>query len=207
MVLAVAAATLAFALGPVPALYALPAGRVAPPAGPLAGTWVVGLGSEAGFRMAETVLFITKDNVAGHTCAVSGSLLLTGDEMAWARFQVNLRTVKVGGKVQAQFAKSMGTARHPSARFVPTQQLPLSSAFSSGATVSLPLVGRLSMNGVSRRVTFATSERRNGRALQVAGSIPVSLGTWGVKRPAGLGPLGSLANHGVAEFVLQLHRS
>jgi hypothetical protein len=94
-------------------------------------------------------------------------------------------------------------ARHPYATFVLTQQLPLSSAFSSGATISLPLVGRLSMNGVSRRVTFATSERRNGRALQVAGSIPVSLGTWGVKRPAGLGPLGSLANHGVAEFVLE----
>jgi polyisoprenoid-binding protein YceI len=207
VVLVVAVAALAFALAPVPALYTLPTGQAAPPTGPLAGTWVTGAGSEAGFRMAETVLFITKDNVAGSTGAVSGSFLVTRDGVARASFQVDLRTVKVGGKTQAQFAKSMGTARHPYATFVLVQKVPLSPAFASGATVHMSVTGRLNIHGVSHPVTFATSERRDGTALQVAGSVPVSLATWGIRGPAGLGPVGSLADHGVAEFVLQLHRN
>ena len=153
VVLVVAVAALAFALAPVPALYALPAGHVVPPTGPLAGTWVTGVGSEAGFRMAETVLFITKDNVAGSTSAVSGSFVVTRDGVARASFQVDLRTVKVGGKTQAQFAKSMGSAHHRYARFVLAQKVPFSPAFGSGATAHMSVTGRLTMNGVSHLVT------------------------------------------------------
>ena len=63
------------------------------------------------------------------------------------------------------------------------------------------------MNGVSGTVTLVVSGRRDGGELQVAGSVPISLSAWRIKGPAGLGRLGSLANHGVAEFVLQLHRA
>lgn len=74
------------------------------------------------------------------------------------------------------------------------------------ATPETPSVtGRFSLDGASHPVTVATTERRDGQLLQVAGSAPVSLATWGTGIPAGLGPLGSLDNHGVAEFVLQLH--
>ncbi len=58
-----------------------------------------------------------------------------------------------------------------------------------------------------RRRINAISARRDGSALQVAGSIPVTLSDWGIKAPAGYGFLGSLADHGVAEFLLVLHRA
>jgi hypothetical protein len=40
----------------------------------------------------------------------------------------------------------------------------------------------------------------------VAGSIPVDLAYWGIRDPAGAGVLGSLADHGEAEFRLTLTR-
>jgi len=63
------------------------------------------------------------------------------------------------------------------------------------------------MNGVLRPVTFTISGRRDGTALQVAGSIPVAFSGWDITGPAGAGFLGSLADHGVAEFRLTLNRT
>jgi hypothetical protein len=54
-------------------------------------------------------------------------------------------------------------------------------------------------------VTVTVSGRRDGTALQVAGSIPVTFSTWDITGPSGYGFLPSLANHGVAEFLLNLH--
>ena len=82
----------------------------------------------------------------------------------------------------------------------------LSPAFASGATVRVTATGLLELNGVSRQVTFTMSGRRAGTALQVAGSIPVTFSAWDIRGPAGYGLLGSLANHGMAEFLLFLHR-
>ena len=63
------------------------------------------------------------------------------------------------------------------------------------------------MNGVTRPVTVTPTARRDGTALQTAGTIPISFGTWGIKGPKGYGPVGLLASHGTAEFVLVLHRA
>jgi hypothetical protein len=60
---------------------------------------------------------------------------------------------------------------------------------------------------VSRPVTVTISCRRDGSALQGAGSIPVAFPGWGIKGPTGFGPFGSLADHGIAEFRLVLQRS
>jgi hypothetical protein len=55
-------------------------------------------------------------------------------------------------------------------------------------------------------VTATISARRDGSELQVAGQIPVELAYWGIQAPAGAGLLGALADHGEAEFRLNLHR-
>jgi pyruvate ferredoxin oxidoreductase beta subunit len=41
---------------------------------------------------------------------------------------------------------------------------------------------------------------------RAAGSIPVVFSGWVIDVPAGFGLLGSLADHGIAEFVLVLNR-
>lgn len=55
------------------------------------------------------------------------------------------------------------------------------------------------------KCNIAQIGRRDGAALQVAGSIPVGFAEWGIQGPGGLGFFGSLADHGSAEFLLTLH--
>jgi polyisoprenoid-binding protein YceI len=206
VVLVVLAAGLFVKLQPTAPPLALPAVPAGPPVGPLDGTWAVGAGSVAGFRLRETVLGFSND-VAGRTTAVTGTMVVSGGRVTSAMFRVDLTAVTVGGKAQPQFAQSLGTRDHPTATFTLAQPLALSSAFGSGRAVTVTATGYLAMNGVSRPVTFTISARRDGPAIEVAGSIPVTFAEWRIIGPTGYGFLGSLASHGAAEFLLVLHRS
>jgi polyisoprenoid-binding protein YceI len=205
VVLLVLAVGLFIKFQPAPAPLALPGGAASAPAGPLDGTWHIAAGSVAGFRVQETALGFSNDTV-GRTSAVTGALVMSGGRLASAAIRVDLTAVKVGGKTQPQFAKSLGTARYPEATFTLTGPVTLSPAFAAGATIRVTATGLLELNGVSRQVTFTASGRRDGTVLQVAGSIPVTFSAWDIKRPSGYGFLGSLADRGVAEFLLILHR-
>ena len=48
------------------------------------------------------------------------------------------------------------------------------------------------------------SARRDGTTIEAAGSLPVAFADFGIKGPSGYGALGSLADHGTAEFLLIL---
>ena len=93
-------------------------------------------------------------------------------------------------------------------KFQPTLAKPveLGSSFASGATVNRTAPGRLAMNGVTHLVTATVSARRDGAALEAAGSIPVTFSAWGIKGPAGYGFFAGIANHGTAEFLISAHR-
>ncbi|HUC27324.1 MAG TPA: YceI family protein [Streptosporangiaceae bacterium] len=192
-------------LSPSAAPLALPQGLASAPSGPLSGRWQVAGGSLAGFRVAETALGLT-NYVGGQTRAVTGMIVISGETVSSARFRINLTTVKVSGKTQPQFATSLGTRDHPLATFTLTRPATMSSAFASGRTVTVTATGSLAMNGTSRPVTVMLTARRDGLELQTTGSIPVQFARWGIKQPAGFGFVGSLANHGEAEFLLIFRR-
>ena len=201
-----AAAVIFVKLQPAPAALTLPARAARPPSGPVSGTWRVAPDSLAGFRVRETVLGFSNYTV-GRTRAVTGTLVISGDRVTTARFRLDLAALKVDGRAQPQFARSLDTSAYPDATFTLTRPATLSPAFTSGAAISVTATGRLAMNGVSRMVTFTIHGRRDGAMLQAAGSIPVSFPAWDIKGPAGYGFLGSLANRGAAEFLLSFRRS
>jgi polyisoprenoid-binding protein YceI len=205
VVLLVLAVGLFIKLQPTLAPLVLPGGAVSAPAGPLDGSWTVATGSVAGFRVQEIALGFSNDTV-GRTSAVTGTLVVSGSRLTGAAIRVDLTAVKVGGKTQPQFAKSLGTQQDPEAMFTLTRPVTLSPAFASGATIKVTATGLLELNGSTRQVTFTVSGRRDGTALQVVGSIPVAFSSWSIRGPSGYGLLGSLADHGVAEFLLILHR-
>jgi polyisoprenoid-binding protein YceI len=205
VVLLVLAVGLFIKLQPTPAPLVLPTGSTSGPAGPLDGSWEVTAGSLAGFRVQETAFGFSNETV-GRTSAVTGAVVVSGGQLTSAAVRVDLAAVKVNGKPQPQFAKSLGTQRYPDATFTLDHRVTLSPGFASGATIRMTATGRLELNGASRQVTFTVSERRDGSALQVAGSIPITFSAWNISGPSGYGFLASLANHGVAEFLLILHR-
>ncbi len=205
ILLVVLAVGLFIKLQPSPAPLALPQGAARPPAGPVSGTWNVTAGSVAGFRVQESALGFSND-VVGRTDGVTGAITVSDGRVTAATFRIDLATVTVNGKTQPEFARSLDTARHPVATFTLARAVTLGPAFASGATVTVTGIGHLSLRGVSHLVTFTITGRRDGTALEAAGSIPVTFSAWGIRGPAGLPFLGSLANHGVAEFLIVLRR-
>jgi len=206
VVLIVAATGLFIKLQPSPPPLALPHGAAPAPASSADGTWNVAAGSVAGFRVPESALGFSND-VVGRTRAVTGTIVLSGDHVIRATLRVDLTAVTVSGKPQPQFATSLDTRADPVATFALTRPASLGPGFISGAIIRVTAVGQLSMRGVARPVTVTLSVRRSGPGLQAAGSIPVAFARWGIKEPAGLGFLGSLAQHGTAEFLVFLSKS
>jgi len=205
VVIAVGAVAALIKLGPSAAPLALPQGPVSAPSGPLSGRWQIADGSLAGFRLQEAALGLS-NYIGGQTRAVTGVLVISGEAVTSARFRINLTTVKVSGKTQPQFATSLGTRGHPLAIFTLTNPATLNPAFADGRTVTVAATGSLTLNGTSQPVTVMLTARRDGPELQTAGSIPIQFARWGIRQPAGFGFVGSLANHGDAEFLLILHR-
>jgi polyisoprenoid-binding protein YceI len=206
LVVVIALAIVAFIkLQPTQAPLHLPAGAASAPVGPTAGTWHVGPGSLAGFRVQESALGVSNYTV-GRTSAVTGELVAAGNQVRGATLRVDLQAIMVAGRKEAQFATSLDTRAFPVATFTLTQPVPVNAGLAAGATVRATARGMLEMDGMSRPVTVAVEARRDGLALEIAGAIPVSFAAWHIAQPAGFGFLGSLADHGVAEFLLVLRR-
>lgn len=203
VVLLVASVVLYVKLAPVPAPLALPATAASAPTVPLAGTWNAGTGSQAGFRIEQTVLF-TSSAVVQRTTAVTGTLTATTDQISTATFRVDLTTITTNGQTTPQLSESLDTAHHPEATVTLTQPLTLDPAFATGATVTTTAPGQLTLRGIPGPVTITITARRDGDTLQATGSIPVAFADWNLPNPTSYGPLGSLADHGTAEFLLTL---
>ena len=205
VILAVAAVAADVKLNPGPAPLALPGGAVSAPSGPLAGTWRVQPGSAAGFRIRETVLGLSNE-VGGQTSNVTGTAVLGADRLTAAVFHIGLRAITVSGTKQPQLATSLATGTYPEATVTLARPVPLPAGFALGATVTFTAPAELALHGVTRPATATITARRDGTAVQAAGSIPVVFGTWGIRGPQGFGPFGSLADRGPAEFRLILGR-
>jgi polyisoprenoid-binding protein YceI len=182
VVLVMLAAGIFIKLQSAPPPLALPKSAVSVPVGPVDGTWDVAPGSLAGFRVRESALGMSNATV-GRTNGVTGAVVVSGDRVTSGAFRIGLATMKVGGKAQPQFAKSLDTGAYPTATFTLARPVTLSSAFTSGATITAWVTGRLALHGTSRLVTFMISGRRDGPALQVAGTIPVTFSEWGIRGP------------------------
>ena len=71
----------------------------------------------AGFRIEETALFVS-NYVVGRTSAVSGSFVVSGGRASFGDLPHRPRArAEVGGKVQAQFSRSLATNEYPDASF------------------------------------------------------------------------------------------
>lgn len=201
--LAVVATGVVVKLTPGPAPFALPKDAVAP-SGPLDGTWRVTAGSVAGFRVRETIVGFSND-VTGRTSDVTGTAVVADGRVVHATFRVSLDAITVDGKArQPQLVKSLDVTVHPVATITLTRPVPLPPAFASGATVTRAAAATLTLNGATRPVTVTLSARRDGTAIETAGSLPVAFANFDITGPSGYGVLGSLANNGTAEFLLIL---
>ncbi len=169
---------------------------------PLDGTWTVGSGSQAGYRVQE-VLFGQSTTAVGRTSSVTGQMVIAGDQVTTASFTVDMTTVH-SDKSQRddQFqGRIMDTAQFPHATFATTAPIALSPTPANGVVIHPTATGQLTLHGVTKSVTVALTARRTGNQIEVSGSIPVVFADYQIPNPSAAGVV-TTQDHGTVEFLL-----
>ena len=172
----------------------------------LDGTWNAGGGSQAGYRVKET-LFGQSATAAGRTSAVTGSFSLSGSKVPSASFTVDMTKVSSDrSQRDDQFqGRIMDTADFPTATFVLTTPIDLGSVPAVGTEITPSATGKLTLHGTTKTVTIPLTAKRVGNTIVVAGSTTITFSDYGIDNPSG-GPA-SVGNRGSMEFQLVLSKS
>jgi len=199
-----------FIEGPAPAklgLASTPAPGAALTAADVEGTWTVGSGSQAGYRVQE-VLAGQNNTAVGRTSSVTGSLQITGSTVSSASFVVDLRTV-VSDQSQRdqQFnGRIMDTQQFPDATFTLTKPISLGRIPRVNQNINVTAVGTLAMHGVTKPVTVGLQARDTGSSIDLTGEISVVFANWDIANPS-FGSFVTTKNNGLVEFLLQTKKS
>ena len=170
----------------------------------LSGTWNVGTGSVAGYRVNE-------DLVGQHTTAVGrtsdlwGSLEVTGAQVTSAKFTVAMATVKSDqSQRNAQFdGRIMDVSQYPTATFTLTSAIDLHPLPTSGVTKQYSATGTLDLHGVTHSVTFPIQAEVQGSSVAVLADITVPFAKWNIANPS-IGGFVTTADQGTLEVLLLL---
>jgi polyisoprenoid-binding protein YceI len=174
--------------------------------GSLDGTWTVGGGSQAGYRVKEVLLGQDTEAV-GRTGAVSGQLTVSGTQVRSGSFTVDLTQVTSDeDRRDSQFqGRIMDTATYPTATFKLTEPISLGSLPVDGATVTATASGELTLHGTTKPVTVQVTAQRSGDSFKVSGTIPVTFADYAIPNPS-FGPV-TTEDHGEIEFLLAFTRT
>ena len=136
------------------------------------GTWNLGAGSQAGYRVQE-VLFGQEAEAVGRTQDVTGTLEISGTTVTTTEVTVDMTTVaSAESRRDGQFkGRIMDTATYPTATFALTEPIELGSVAADGEEVTHRVTGDLTLRGVTNEVTFELTARRNGANIEANGTI------------------------------------
>jgi polyisoprenoid-binding protein YceI len=206
-----------FIEGPAPAKLVLPKGQGASAGSAksgatvdmtnLAGTWNVGAGSVAGYRVQE-VLIGQNSTAVGRTQELWGSVSLAAKSVSKASFTVNMASVVSDqSERNAQFAgRIMDVSDYPTAKFVLTEPISLASGLVTDGSKQYTATGTLTMHGVTKSVTFPVSvEVASGSAVYVLADVPIVFADWDISNPS-VGGFVTTQSTGTLEVLLHLVR-
>jgi polyisoprenoid-binding protein YceI len=156
------------------------------PLGPIQvnGTWEVQPGSEAGFRLDET-LSGQEVTVVGRTESVSGAVVVLDGMLAEASIVVEVDTMTSEDSARdAFFRRALDTTNFPQARFELSEPVDVSEIGESAARATVVASGMMTMHGVTQAVTATLEVQRTPDGIEVVGQVPVVLSDYGLSAPA-----------------------
>lgn len=179
--------------------------------GELDGTWTVAAGAEpnrtaAGYTVHE-ILRGADVTVVGSTDQVSGTATIESETLTAAEVEVQVAAVTTDSSQRdGQFRdRVMDTANHPTATFVLTEPVDLSSLPTDGTAATVPATGTLSLRGEERPATVDVEVLRTGGVIVASGSIPTTWSDYGVEPPS-LGFV-TVDDAGSVDFLVTLERN
>jgi polyisoprenoid-binding protein YceI len=169
------------------------------------GTWTVGDGSQAGYRVEE-ILFGQSATAVGRTSDVSGQIAIEGTTAVDGSFEVRLANVTSDeSRRDNQFrGRIMDVASHPTATFTLTQPIDFAAVPADGAAVNVEATGELTLRGTTKTVTIPLEAKRNAERIEVAGRYRIVFDEWNIPSPS-FGPA-EVGDEGELEFLLVLSK-
>jgi polyisoprenoid-binding protein YceI len=175
--------------------------------GPVTGTWTVGSGSTAGYRVNE-VLLGQSATAVGRTSTITGHLTIAGTAVTAGTFSVPMDTIHSDkSQRDGQFdGRIMDVAQYPTGTFTLTSPIDLAPLPASGVIKDYTAHGRLTLHGTTRAVTFTLTAELKGGHIEVVGDIPVLFSDYNIQNPSFAGFV-TTQDHGLLEFLLVLDRT
>ncbi len=170
----------------------------------VSGTWNVGPGSQAGYRVQE-VLLGQNATAVGRTSKIWGSLTIGATSVSTGSFTVDMASV-VSDQSQrnAQFdGRIMDVNQYPTATLVLTAPILLGSLPTTGTTKQYTAQGSLTMHGVSKALTFTVTVERIGSEIDVLADLSITFSDWKIANPS-IGGFVTTADNGTLEVLLRL---
>jgi len=181
--------------------------------GSLAGTWTIGTGSQAGYRVREKLAFLpAQSDAVGRTSQITGTASFTqaGSSVAItaATFNVNVLTLKSDREMRDEKIKEIGleSSRYPTATFALSAPVTLPAKILAGSLVKVPVAGVFNIHGVSKRETVPVEMSAAGGTVQVVGSLTFPWSEFGMTAPS-VGGFVNVTEHATMEFDLHLARA
>jgi polyisoprenoid-binding protein YceI len=204
-----------FIEGPAPAKLELPKATgarttsptsqsSAPTSSLLDGTWNVGSGSLAGYRVQE-VLLGQSATAVGRTSEIWGSLTIAGSTVTKGSFTVNMASVMSDqSQRNAHFdGPIMDVSQYPTAMLTTSSPIDLGTIPASGVREQYDATGTLDMHGVAKTVRFTVSAERLGGDIDVLADITIPFSGWDIANPS-IGGFVTTASSGTLEVLLHL---
>jgi polyisoprenoid-binding protein YceI len=180
--------------GGSPAALTLSPGRTPAAAqassGHIAGTWTVGTGSVAGYRVREKLAVLpAPSDAVGRTSAITGRATVVDaggvHTVTAADFAVQVSTLTSDKPMRDQRVHTLGlqTDTYPTVTFTLGRPIPLPAATTGGQDVQVTAIGPLTMHGVTRTVSIPLTLRLSGSEFEAVGSISFPWSEFGMTAP------------------------
>jgi polyisoprenoid-binding protein YceI len=168
------------------------------------GTYHVGSGSEAGYRVSE-VLVGQHATAVGRTSKIWGSITIASNAVTSGTFTVDMASV-VSDQSQrnAQFdGRIMDVAKYPTATLTLTAPVALGTVPPVGAKATYKASGTLALHGVTRDVRLSLTAERTTDGIYVLTDLPIAFAQWDIANPS-LGGFVTTADSGTLEVLVFL---
>jgi polyisoprenoid-binding protein YceI len=121
--------------------------------------------SQAGFRITETIGGLADHEAVGRSSKLVGAVTVSGTRVTKGEFSVDLTALEftddpglpVANRARALQGRGLETGRFPTAAFTLAKPLDLGSLPADGQTRSFRIAGQLTLHGVTKALTVAST--------------------------------------------------
>jgi polyisoprenoid-binding protein YceI len=150
---------------------------------------VVASGSKATYSVREQLVRLSAPSDAvGTTTAVTGDVVIGADgkvDSSQSKLVVDLTSLQSDSGMRDRFIQgnTLDTAQYPTATFVPTTITGLSSPLPTSGQQTFQLTGNLTIDGVTKPVTFAVTTQANGSTVTGQATTDLTFEDFGMTAP------------------------